>query len=202
MLCQHPCLLRRWLWSWTVGAFVRNDLEPLRRLVPAVPALWLRGIELAQAWLAPDVVRSAWKTRSALTLRLALPPFPWKAFRSYRALQLDLRPSSPCLSMSTVEEDALERLDWGPMAWKPIVISLDVDQDREWFWAIKQGHISGIPMGPPCKTWSISCEKWRIDHCGPRPGLIREARQIYTANALLLHPCGLLHVVSRTPLNA
>eukprot|EP00438_Fugacium_kawagutii_P023838 Skav212423 [mRNA] locus=scaffold202:148776:151259:+ [translate_table: standard] len=106
-------------------------------------------------------------------------------------------------------QQALEGLCWGDDAWPPIVISLDivihpqkgnimdVHIRKQWLDAVKRGFITGALMGPPCETWSVARERWHIDHQGPRPLrsssepwgfkalLIKEARQLYAANALL-----------------
>eukprot|EP00438_Fugacium_kawagutii_P002074 Skav230758 [mRNA] locus=scaffold4515:66690:68417:+ [translate_table: standard] len=104
---------------------------------------------------------------------------------------------------------ALEALDWGSDAWPPLVISLDIvihaekgnimdlAVRRQWLDAIRRGFVTGALMGPPCETWSVARERWHIEKTGPRPLrssqepwgfsslLVKEARQVYTANALL-----------------
>eukprot|EP00438_Fugacium_kawagutii_P029532 Skav228087 [mRNA] locus=scaffold913:403566:406172:+ [translate_table: standard] len=221
-LCAHPTSLTEMatvLQVWK--AMIQTDLQPLRRLIPAQPGLWLRSIDYAMtqldyAILAPDLAHHAQvacpfnepeaRVASIPAEVLCEVPAPTYGPKTEQPVYIHLYSGRRRDGDFQAE---LERLDWGT-AWKPIVISLDIvisetsgnvfdpKVRKQWLTAIRSGLITGLLMGPPCETWSVSRERWLQDHSGPRPLrsstslwgfdslLIKEARQIYTANALLL----------------
>ena len=198
-----------------------------RRLVPLVSKLWIRSVDVALQrlsydWLCPD-----------LAARLHAPHLSRNGSQRLHDIDLAAcsQAPAPCYGPATTQpvflhffsgrrregdlQQALESLPWTD-AWDPIVVSLDVVLDtqfgdllsprvqRFWMDLILRGMIDGILMGPPCETWSIARERWKLDHQGPRPirsrtelwGLsslfLKELRQILVGNGLLQY-CTLAH---------
>eukprot|EP00438_Fugacium_kawagutii_P031296 Skav201234 [mRNA] locus=scaffold4162:233341:238470:+ [translate_table: standard] len=198
-----------------------EEQVPRRRLLPATTAFWCRSIDavlhcIGYRWLCPDLLCAEPLHRRALPAAERLRHIPPAALAALAAPPKVLATGRPIFvhffSGRRRDQDFqsfMDGMNWGDLP-VPLVISLDIVVDKVngncmdpavrkfWLNAMKSGMIAGMLAGPPCESWSVSRERWRWEHTGPRPLrssgtpwallslLLREARQVYTANSLLM----------------
>lgn len=172
--------------------------------------------QLYYRWLCPELLPVEPLVKRGLSPEDRLRHLPEDALQALSAPLRTLGTTRPIFvhffSGRRREQDFqfyMEQIHWDPWS-TPLVISLDIVVDRVngncmdpkvrsfWLGAMRAGYIAGVLAGPPCESWSVSRERWHTDHKGPRPLrtaaspwtlislLLREARQVYAANSLLM----------------